>query len=185
MPSVSLESLSPFARAALDLDREFIKFEKLSVEIKRQNFATDNGMERAQKLLEECESSAVRLNAFMLSLSEELNNARASMETAAQAVAERSALIQKRKEDTKQIAERFSFLGQRIKFVTAHMNDLQKSDSMDFSECDAQISALIEEARQLKEDAHRAELKTFEGNADSLYQTLQSARSRMSSLLPH
>jgi hypothetical protein len=47
-------------------------------------------------------------------------------------------------------------------------------------ELDQKLGLLIEEARKLQEDARAANMRTTERNADSMSQTLQSARRKLS-----
>lgn len=184
-----------FGQAALLLDEEFARFERLAREIERLSFNSDKGLERARTLMKEIDACRERMEASMHALSRGLDESRASNEAAVQLVAERAMALRERERETEQMVLRFKTLAEMVKKVSAAVAQLKRPSAGEMSpedqkilttrlpEINASIDVLIEEARKLMEDAHARNLKEIERNADSLRQSLQSARRKLNLLV--
>jgi hypothetical protein len=182
---------SPFAQAALALDEEFAQLERLSGEIERQDVETDNGLERSKLLLVRFTECSQRIGEGVQRLSSTLNDARTRAEQAASSVAARAQLIQERQNRVDAILGRFQNLSEMVAKVTGLIGQLQKNDRGELNdeqkkmlieklpEIDRQMGTLIDEAQKIRGEAREQNLRALEKNADSLGQTLQSARQKL------
>lgn len=185
------QKLSAFIESALNLDSAFNELEQLGGQIERLDVETDSGLERAKQLLAKFAECGQRIGEGVQHLAKSLDETRRRAEAAAQAVTTRANDIQKRQEENDQMMARFGSLGVSVKKITESIVHFKKPTgekmsaeehealSKQLPELDAQLSRLIEEAQGLKVDAHQLKLKSIERNADSLSQTLLSARRKL------
>lgn len=188
---MSTHKHSPFAEAALDLDKEFNRIERLAAEIDSISLQTTTGMERARKVLVEFEGASQNVISGIQYLAKSLHEAKARMEATTGRVAARAEALQVRHQETEQMLERFRVLGENARIITAAIGELHahtgrqlNAEELEvlkqgFPQTYSQLGVLVEEARQLMQDAHSANMKVFEKNADSLRQSLQAARSKL------
>jgi chromosome segregation ATPase len=184
--------LSPFAQAAMTLDSDFAELEQLSGQLDRLSLESDSGLDRAKKILSQFGECGERIGDRLQNLATTLNEARASAEQAANRIAERANQVQLRQQENDRMVERFNGLNGMVAKINAILLQLKKPEGAELSseeksflngklpELDSQMGTLIEEAGKLKKDAQHANLKTVERNADSLGQTLNSARRKLS-----
>lgn len=191
MSTIKPKDLSAFGEAALALDAEFAEFERLAREIERLSIGSDKGLERGRTLLVEIDSCNERMALGMQGLSRTLDEARQRSEDAAKLVCERALEIQTRHREAEAMMERFKALGEMVKQINVAVTSLKNQNSADVTDEDraviesrmpdfnTQMGILVEEARKLMEDAREANMKDLERNADSLRQSLQSARHKL------
>lgn len=185
---------SPFVLAAIALDAEFDKFDQLTSELDRLNLDSDRGYERGLAILEELESCRGRFGPASQDLARTMEDARERTAQAAALVGERERLIGVRREKVDALLTRYKQLGELVQRVTTAASQLKTpaagtiSDEdkallgMRLPELDQQLDVLVEQARLLMDDARETNLKVLERNADSLRQSLQSARHRFKQL---
>jgi chromosome segregation ATPase len=190
------KTMSSFAEAALKLDNDFSELERLSGQIERLELDTDAGLDRAKELLAKFGECGMRIGDGVQGLAKELEETRLRAEKAAEAVSQRAAQIQERQQLRDRMLERFHTLTEMVRKVSALIAQLKKAEGEKISdeekalllerlpELDSQLGMLVDESVKLKNDAHDANLKTLVRNADSLSQTLTSARRKLSSLGP-
>jgi len=193
--SISQSQLSPFGQSALQLDQDFVELERVSGQLERLAFESDTGMEKAQELLACFGQVGMRIGEGVQLLAKTLDEARTRAEAAAQVVSERAAMIQMRQNENAKMGDRFRLLGEEVQKISSQMALLKKPAGHEFSNeekaelpkklsgMDLQMAVLIEESRKLEEDASAAHMNSLERNADSLSQTLQSARRKLTSFL--
>jgi hypothetical protein len=184
------KSQSPFAQAALDLDRDFTQFERLAREIERLSVNSDRGLERAGIMMGEIDAVRKRLETGMVALAKTLDDARERTEKAALTVSNRAQEIRERQLEAENMLTRYKTLGEMVKQITTALTQLRKPGAGEMTpedqatlakrlpEFNAQMDVVVNEARKLMDDAHQANMKTLERNADSLRQSLQAARNR-------
>jgi chromosome segregation ATPase len=190
----SIKNLSPFGQYALTLDSDFIELERLSGQIERLDIESDAGMDRAKQLLAKFGETGQRIADGVQGLAKTLEETRGRAEKAAEFVASRAAKVQERQQENNRMMERFQALGERVRGVSASIAELKKPAGetmtdegkaevrMKLTDFESELGKLIDESQQLKQDAQAASMKTLERNADSLNQTLQSARRKLTSL---
>lgn len=194
MTSPSTKDLSAFGKAAIGLDVEFSQFQRLAREIEAVQLNSDAGMERARRLFSHFDECGQKIGAGMQALASSLDEARQLTDAAAKSVAERAHAMKQRQQETEQLMERYRALGEMVgktneavtqlrplhdAGMTNEVTELLASRLPEFT---SQLGVLVEEARKLMRDAHEANMKTLERNADSLRQSLQAAQSRLEGL---
>lgn len=192
MAPQNLKNLSAFGQAALTLDSDFTELEQLSGQLERLDIDSDNGLERGRQLLGRFGECGSRIGEGVQGLATNLEASRARAEAAAGTVAVRAAMIQARVELSEAMLKKFSALGEMVRGVTVAMGTVKKLTSSELSyedrtmllkhlaDLDTQLALLIAEARVLKDEARAVNLKTIERNADSLGQSLDAARRKLS-----
>lgn len=196
--SSSLQSkvLSSFAEAALKLDSDFIELDQLSGQLERLDLNSDSGLERAKEILGKFGECGARIGDGVQKLAKELEEARIRAEKAAGTVAARAEQVQERQQAHDRLSERFHNLTEMVRKVSALIAELKKAEGEKMSdeekaivtqrlpEFESQLTLLVDEAQKLKNEAQEANMKTLVRNADSLSQTLLSAKRKISSLTP-
>jgi chromosome segregation ATPase len=192
MSNITQENFSAFGKAAVSLDNDFAEFERLGGQIERLSVDSENELERAQQLLAKFGECGERIGTGMQDLAKSLEEARTRAEKAAQGVSARLPQIQERLKEHEQLKERLRALSEMVRGVSEAVGQLKKPAGEKFSdeekallstqlkEFDSQLGGLVEQANKLHEDARNSKMKSLERNADSLSQTLQSARRKLS-----
>ncbi len=191
MKSLTPKTYSPFGEAALALDYAFSEFERRATEIEKMNIQTDRGLERALTLLEELDGCGKQIGEGLKGLTSSLETVRARAEQAAQLVGVRAEAIQSRRSLGESMAKRITHLGEMVREVTSGVEKIKPPKDSDmtteeksmlaqsFEQFRNSLGILLDEATKLKQDAHDSHMEIFERNADTLRQSLQSARHRL------
>jgi hypothetical protein len=181
------KALSPFGLAAVALDGEFVEFERLVRELERVTIESDKGLERAHDLLVEVTACRERMSAGMQAMAAALDTARRANEASEQSLASRATAVHERRTVAESMLARFKALGEMVRQVTGAVAQLRPPSEGALSDDDQTLMAsrlpefnqklniLVGEAQKLMQDAHGANFKSLEQNADSLRQSLQSA----------
>jgi hypothetical protein len=189
------KDLSPFGLSAVSLDADFVELERLSRQIERLAIDSDSGLERAQRLLVKFAECGQRVADGATGFSKVLDEARARAEKAAQVVSARALEVQERQRENDRMLERFRLLSETVGQISALLapfrrvagSSLSQEDRVliqqQIPDIDLQLGTLIEETFKLRQDAHDSKMRSVERNADSLAQTLASARRKLSELL--
>jgi len=189
--------LTSFADAALKLDSDFSELERLSGQLERLDLLSDAGLERAKEILAHFGECGSRIGDGVQRLAKELDEARIRAEKAAEAVSQRASQVQERQQACDRMAEKFNALTEMVRKVSALIAQLKKAEGEPMSAeektllaqqlpgFEAQIGVLVDEALKLKDEAQEANMKTLVRNADSLSQTLISAKRKLGSLNPN
>jgi chromosome segregation ATPase len=185
------KEVSPFIEAALKLDDDFQELERLAGNLERAEIDSDAGLERGRDLLGKFGECSSRIGAEIQALASSLEDSRARAEKAAESAANRAALIQERFNKTNSLNERFKNLSEMVRMVSdgiaqfkkpggqAMTEEERKFLSGKLPELDSQMSDLGAQAVKLKEEARHENMRMLERNADSLEQTLASARQKL------
>jgi chromosome segregation ATPase len=187
----NLKELSPFAQAALKLDEDFQELERLAGSLERAEIDSDAGLERSRDLLGKFGECSSRIGSEIQALASSLEDSRSRAEKAAGSAAQRAALIQERMTRTNSLNERFKNLAEMVRMVSDGIAQFKKPGGQQMTEeerkflsgklpeLDSQMSDLGAQALKLKEEARQENMKLLEKNADSLGQTLESARQKL------
>jgi len=183
---------SDLVSTALALDQEFGRFERLADELDRLDVETENGLAQAAKVLGHFSDAGEKIGVNIEALAETLGQARARAEKAAERVAVRAERVRQRREESDRIHERFRLLGEMVHKVSSALGDLQrarkdgrftdqefKSIAGSLPEIGTNLSVLAEEARKVEAEAQAANLKSLVKEADSMAQSLVSAKSKL------
>lgn len=191
MANLTFEGLSEFGQAALTLDGEFTKFDRLAQEIERLAVTSDKGLARAETLLVEIDACRSRLGAGMQSFARILEAARERCDKAAQVVADRAVEVQARQKEVESLLFKFQALGEMVREITVSLTDLRGASEEVETDADRaslatrlsnyqeKIESLVEQAKKLVGDAHKANMSALERNADGLRQSLQATHNRL------
>jgi hypothetical protein len=114
---------------------------------------------------------------------------------AAAKVADRALEIKARHEKSESMIERFKSLGDAVRRSISSIPQLKKTEDEEFPPADkvvllksiptieGELDELINEAAKLRADSAALRMKELEQNADSLTQSLQSARRKLSNVV--
>lgn len=185
------KKLPPLAQLAFELEEDFSELQRLSEQIETMSIESEGGMNHARKLMGKFGECGTRIGEGVQSLAKLLDDSRGRAEKAAELVATRAVDMQKKQERSDKMFERFRSLVERVQELTSAVAELKKPVGTEYSaaekeylqkrlgELDPQLGELIEQTRLLKVEAHEARLASLEKNADSLAQSLQSARGKL------
>jgi chromosome segregation ATPase len=191
MSQKNTKEVSPFIEAALKLDDDFQELERLAANLERAEIDSDAGLERGRDLLGKFGECSSRIGTEIQALASSLEDSRSRAEKAAESAANRAALIQERLNKTNHLNERFKNLAEMVKMVSDGISQFKKPGGQQMTEgerkflsgrlpeLDSQMSDLGVQAVKLKEEARHENMKMLERNADSLEQTLASARQKL------
>lgn len=189
------DKTSKFVQAALVLEENFLEFERLAHKIQTLSIASDSGFEHARKLLSKLDECGQRIAPSMLALTSCLEDIRRRTEEAARLVSVQSEAVEHRKLEMEKITEKLRALGDMAKQISEAIDKLQQQTAQvegdpqnqmlaqHLPEFAGQFETLIAEVQKIKVEAQEANLKLFERNADSLRQSLQSAKHRLGLLI--
>jgi chromosome segregation ATPase len=132
-----------------------------------------------------------RIGSEIQALASSLEDSRGRAEKAAESAARRAASIQERLNRTNSLNERFKSLAEMVRMVSDGIAQFKKPGGQQMTdeerkflsgklpELDAQMSDLGLQAQKLKAEARQENMRMLERNADSLGQTLESARLKL------
>ncbi len=193
MASVNTDHLTPFGQLALRLDHDFSELNRLSGQIERLEIETDSGLELAIRLLGQFAKHGQGVSDGIKDFAKALESARREAEKAATVVAERAALVQRRQAEQDQLRAKFQELGARVQETSSGIAELKKrGDLAEISaeektqhlrDMESRLTEFAEQAKAIQEEARQSRLRKLEREADSLFGTLQSAKSRIGAAL--
>jgi hypothetical protein len=185
---------SLLVEAVTSLDSYFSELERIGNKIISLDMKTEFELAQAQKLMLRFAECGEAVTKEVLNLSNCLNEARSRADMIASGVAEKAAILNSRKTNEQEKFELFRQLGERVQTLVSDMNRLKRPEDSTLTDKDRQqiakelaqfeseLNPLIEEAQNLRREAHYSKMRTLEQNADSLAQTLLAARQKISSL---
>lgn len=194
MPNATSKNATLLAQSALNLESDFAELQRLSEQIEGITVDTEGGMNHARKLLAKFGECGVRIGEGVQSLSKALDESRMKAEQAAELVAARAVMVQKRQEESDRMNGRFQALVERVHALTVSTAQLKKPEgetltddeksalTSRLTQLDTELEQVITDMRALQADAHQANLKTLEQNADSVAQSMGAARRKLSSV---
>jgi chromosome segregation ATPase len=192
MPSIQLDTLSAFGRAALKLDTDFSELTRLGRQIERLDIDSDSGLERALKLLEEFAQHGTNISEGIQHFSKYLQEAREQSEIAAKTVSERAQLVLQRKQQQNQTREKLNQLEEKVKGANASLSGFKKEN---FSESEKRelraelerlngdLKTFLAEAQTIKDEAGQSNFKNIERDAQNLLDALRSSSRRVDKVI--
>jgi len=191
MPSIPVDSLSPFGRMAVKLDTAFSELNRISGQIQRMEIHSDSGLERAVKLLNEFAQNGQTIAENIQEFSRTLADARAKSEAAAHIVSERAQLVQQRRQQQNHIQDKLTQIEQKVKAANASLADFRKHNPGELSDeqkiqikthleqLNQNLADFIEAVQAVKAEAAQAKFKGIERDAESLLGALQASRRKL------
>jgi len=195
MPITNLGSLSPFGQLAVKLDGDFVEMDRISGQLQRMVIDSDSGLERAVKLLEQFAAHGQSIAEGIQEFSKSLQTAREKSEAAATLVAERAQEIRERKEQQHQLREKLAEVEHQVKDINIGLAGYRTQKNLEPSDDDkrqivahlerlhSQLADFVGTAQAIKQEAGRLHFKGVERETDTLLDTLQSARRKLSTVL--
>ncbi|MBI1860673.1 MAG: hypothetical protein HYR96_07125 [Deltaproteobacteria bacterium] len=189
------QSLSPFAESALALDGELTQFEKLAAEMERLDLNSDKGMARAGTILTDINNCRTRLESTMNGVVTTLAEAQKRNTQGEATVARNTELFIARKRDADRLMEKLKTIGESVRGLNKTVGEV-KITSVETLTPDERVTIvdqinestnpldhLVNETSNLVEEARSLNMRLLERNADTLRQSLQSAKNRLKLLV--
>ncbi len=195
MPSLKLDTLSPFGRLAVKLDGDFAEFDRISGQIQRMEIQSDSDLDHAVKLLNKFAEHGRNISEGIQEFSKSLQDAREKSEASAKIVAERAQQVLQRKQEQDQLREKLAHVEQKAKAVNAGLAGIFTPPKAEISphekrawtdqlgQLSVHLTGFIEEVGAIREEAGRAHFTGITRDTDSLLGTLQSAQRKLSTVL--
>lgn len=190
--SNSSKEQSPLVTAVLALDNYFSELNRLSTKIEESELKTDFDFEQMQKLLNRFTGYGEGVSAEVHALSQSLNESRTQAEAAAQKVSAKAIEFQTLQQSRQQKMDQFRQLGEKVRALNTSLLDLKRPEgsaaptdadheviAARLTDFEKQLTPLIDEAEQLKNEAQAARMKILEQGADSLRQSLLAVNQRL------
>jgi chromosome segregation ATPase len=195
MSSLRLDALSPFGRLAVSLDADFTELTRLSRQIERLDMESDGDLERAVKFLTEFAARSTAIAGTIPEFSKALQDAQRQSEAAAALVADHAQRIKARKEKQQEIHEKLTQIKHEVKAVNDRLAGFRKPGKSEFSDEErrqveavfetvhAHLTRFIAQTQEIKDEAAEAKFKTLARDAQSLIDTLESSRRKVTQAL--
>jgi chromosome segregation ATPase len=184
MPSIRLEDLTPFGRAAVKLDRELSELAHAGGQISGVNIESDNGLDEAIKILSRVAEYGQSVADTMQEFSRSLQEARDKAEAATKLVAERAQHIQQRRQQQLHLQEKLTRVKEDITAIGASVAKPAQGEpseedrsriAAELQRLRAPMAGFIEAAQAVKAEAVRFNFKRLERQADSVIDSLQAS----------
>ncbi|WP_413584294.1 hypothetical protein [Bdellovibrio sp. HCB274] len=182
---------SPLVESVLVLDSYLSEIVRLGDKIQTMDLKSDFDFEQAQKLLSRFTECGQGVSDGVLKLSQNLTEARAKAEKAAEVIAEKAAILEARHNLHQQKMQDFGLLGQKVAALTLSLNDLKRPEGSTLTDedrsilktrladFDTQLEPLIQEAKDLRTSAQESRIKSLEQSTESLVQKLTTVRKQL------
>ena len=192
----SAPPMSPFGQIALKLNESFEELDRLSGQMERLSIESDSGLEKGKQILVKFSECSMSIVGDIQTLAKTLEESRIRAEKAAQYVASRANAIQARHDETERLTGRFQSLADKVRELSGTIASLkkpagekitaedQKRMGAKLPGLDGDLADLTDEAARLQIEAREANMKTLERDAESLGQSLASARRKLAAHAP-
>jgi len=193
----SVKQLPILSQSARDLDADFAEIEALADQLERLNLDSTRAFAKAQQILARFGECSQRIGGGIQALAQALEQARHNAERAVDLVSSRAAFIQQRQQENDRLVEQFGAIAGEVRKVTEIIDQLRKPDGSKLSPeekaalpaqlapLDSVLEKLIGEAHRIKLAARDANLRNLQRDADSLEQSVASARRKLGDLGAH
>ena len=193
MANIRLEDLSPFARAAVTLDREFAELVRLTAQIEAARLDSDGGLDEAVKLLNRFAERGEAIAAATQEFSAAMNAAQAGAEGAARRVGERAQAIKQARERQGALHDRLAKLQDEVAALGAELARSSQADAStdegkrrlaeELSRVREPMERFIESAQAIKAEAAESNYRRLERQADSVIDSLKSSLRKIAEAL--
>jgi hypothetical protein len=185
---------SPLVKSVLALDQHLSELDRVGAKINATDMTGDFDVEYIEKLMARFAECGQGVSIEVANFSEQLQQAQVRAQTVAQGVSSQAQLLNKRRVEQNAKLEEFRVLGEKVRELNAvispyrrpHGEGLTAEDRAKLASnipgFEAQLCALIEELQNLRNSARESRMRALEKNAESLAQTLEAVRKKLSGL---
>jgi chromosome segregation ATPase len=176
---------SPLVKSVFALDNYLTELERVGTRINSTDLTSDFDLEYIQKLMTRFAECGQGISEEVTNLSTRLQEAQARAEAVAQGVSKQAELLNVRRNEQNEKMEEFRILGEKVRDLNAVMSGFREDRAKLASNIpafEAQLDGLIEDLQNLRKSARDSRMKALEKNAESLVQSLQAARKKLSDL---
>jgi hypothetical protein len=183
---------SPLVKSVLALDQHLSELDRVGARINSTDMTGDFDVEYIEKLMARFAECGQGVSVEVANFSTQLQQAQVRAQAVAQGVSGQAELLNKRRTEQNAKLEEFRVLGEKVRELNAvispfrrqHGEALTAEDratlASNFPEFEAQLAWLIEELQNLRKSARESRMRALEKNAESLVQTLEAARKKLS-----
>ena len=183
---------SPLVKSVLALDEFLTELERVGTKITSIDLTSDFDVEYVQKLMTRFAECGQGITKEVSELSAQLYAAQAQAGTIAQDVSKQAEVFRARAAEQNEKLEQFRILGEKVRELNTVISRFRPAQGADVTEkdraemissipaIDAELAALISELQTLRESARNSKMKALEKSVESLAQSLQAARERLS-----
>lgn len=187
---------SPLVQSVLALDDHFNALERLGEKIKELPLKSESDQDQMRKMLLRFAEHGQGVSDEVSRLSTNLVEARQRAEAVATEVGKRAEELSGMNATQQEVWDRFRALNEKVMSLNKGISTLKRPPDTELTdedriqiagalkEFDSLFEPLIEESKIIRQEARDKNIKTLEGNADSLTQTLQSVREKIRVLNP-
>lgn len=191
----SSKDKSPLAQSVLALESYFAELERLGNKITASDMKSEFDFEQARRWMERFSECGEEVAVEVQKLATLLGQAQARAEELARAVSEKAGTLQSHHTEKQKYWDEFHALTATIQELSQKITQLRRPEGevmtteqraelhTTLANIGEQLAPLIDQASRLRKDAQKSRLKTLEQNADSLTQTLQSVKQKLSTWL--
>ena len=179
---------SPLVKSVLALDDHLAELERVGTKINSTDMTSDFDIEFVHKLMTRFAECGQGISEEIGNFSAHLQEAQSRAEAVAREVSSQAQKFQARKKEQDKKLEEFRLLGEKVRNLTASIGELRGTKdraklTSNLPGFQAQLSELIEGLQNLRQAARESRMKALEKNAESLVQTLQAVKKKLSDLL--
>lgn len=185
---------SPLVRSVLALDSHLMELERVGERIIEARMKSEFDFEQVRKLMVRFAEYGEGISKEIGELSQHLNEARTRAESVAKAVSDKAELLKERTGAENDKYDQFRLLSEKVRDLNGRIGVLRPSKDANPSPAErlklteqlkafeGEIEKLINEAEDIRRQAHEAKMKDLQSDADSLAQTLQAVQRKLKSL---
>jgi len=177
---------SPLVKCVLALDNYLSELERIGAKINATDMTSDLDIDHIQKLMTRFAACGQGVSEEVNNLSTQLREAQARAETVAEGVTRQAELLNIRRKEENQKLEEFRVLGEKVRDLNTAIGQFRDGDRATLRAqlpvFESQLTALIGELQAFRESARAVRMRALAKSAESLMQTLQTARTRIQNL---
>ena len=185
---------SPLVKSVLALDQHLSELDRVGTKINSTDMTGDFDTEYIEKLMARFAECGQGVAEEVANLSTQLREAQVRAQAVAQQVTSQAELLGKRRAEVNAKLEEFRVLGEKVRDLNEAISPFRRHQgealtaedraklASNIPEFEARLSAVIEELQNFRKSARDSRMRALERNAESLVQTLEAARKKLSGL---
>jgi predicted RNase H-like nuclease (RuvC/YqgF family) len=173
---------SSLVQCVLALDNHLSELERVSTKINSTDMTSDFDLEYVQQLMTRFAECGQGVSEEVSNLSTELQAAQARAEAVALGVSKQAELLNVRRNEQNEKLEEFRVLGEKVRDLNTEISGFRSEPAKlkaSIPAIEAQLATLIEDLKKLLASARNSRMKALEKSAESLVQSLQAARKKL------
>src|SRR3989440_5708092 len=178
---------SPLVKSVLALDNYLSELERVGTKINSTDMTSDFDIEFVHKLMTRFAECGQGISEEVSNLSARLQEAQTRAQEIAQGVSQQAEKFQARRKEQDEKLEEFRVLGERVRELNASIAEFRKTEDRTtlvakLPALETQVTGLIDDLQKLRQSARDTRMRALEKNAESLGQTLQAVRQKLTAL---